>query len=714
MKKIAAILIAIVLFSMPLKIQIKATSDQKNPSSLSTFSTIFYEDFESYSVGTIFPRGDWILYVPVGVDPENQRIVDEVSISGTKSLQLQAEEETEAVLLERTFKWSGNLIGYTICVMPTSTRDIVIGTGFWNPYVVACGRVCFWYGYICALTNQNILEHKLEWHELQEYEANKWYNVTVLMNTENFKFSVWINGILKGTDFQEEPDISQFNPIRSMLIFCGRSKKAYFDDISVFEHPPTQETKVEVEDVKYKKWNTLNVPFEDVEGAEEYVKHFKDTEPPTEADFGIIKVNIVIKNNGNYKAEGSVIARLTGDILMIAYDKNKIVPYHFDYELHFSISIEVGKTISKTLDLRVKYASLIVSTLELKDEYGNKVPLKVIIPMVSVHLSIVVKGNFDDVTHEITEDILGIGDPKDLLRRWNAELASRVKEKMIRVFLEKYYSEVLNITPDFQPITNIPTGTYTTPINILPGTTKVAVSFLIPLGITLVGLTLLPWGATTPIGATLVAAGLAMVVIDNPMPGRAKLTLETKITVTAQTLATSNMSLEIVQIVPNNVKTSSHIVNVSGKTFHVIITSNSSITDFDFRDGEIRFNTNGQSGTGFTHLTVPKSLMNNITAVYADGTLVKFILDENLTHIFVYFHYSHPGHIRVIPEFQGFLFLMLLVILAVVLTIFKRSLGKTKKSSKLSLFFFVRRKYNSVILIHEFFYYHKITQTSNG
>ncbi len=499
------------------------------------------------------------------------------------------------------------------------------------------------------------------WNEQLKYAektSNGWEISTIFFPTHRND----LRSCHLAIDSQGNSHISFFDSSDSTLKYAFRTY-----------NPPEQKTTIKINDVKYKKWNMLNVPFKDTEEANDYIEQFQ-TEPSS-ADFGTFKIYALIENTGDYIAEGNIVAKLTGDILMVAYEEEKktIVPYHFDYEETFSFYAKVGSSINKSLNLQVKYASVISATLEPKDEDDNPVQLDIVISMVAIQVTLTARGNFNEKNYVIHEEILCMGDPGDLLRKWNAELWPKVQEKMLRVFLETYYSQFLNIHLDFQTISNIPTGIYTKPIIIPPGTAKIVVSFLVPKAITLVGLALLPWGATTPVGATLVAVGLAMVVVNNPLPGEATITLETK-TAMIQMLETSaNMSLEIINIIPNNVQTIDHTVLFSGGTYHVMTTSNSTIIDFLFRKGMVEFNAVGQPDTsGFVYVTIPKTLMNNVTVVYVNGTEAFILRYENMTHTSVYFKYSHTGKITVMPEFSTFVILLMFMTTSLIAVLMKK------------------------------------------
>ena len=441
--------------------------------------------------------------------------------------------------------------------------------------------------------------------------------------------------------------------------------------------------------VEYDKWNVLENPFKtddgkvDVDGAKDYVQNFHTNGEPPE-DFGTISVTANIKNTGTISAtEVSIDARMAGDIIMIALDsddiyKDLVVHYHFDYvkTVFTSGTIDVGNEITEVLMLPMNYCSLIVGAIQLPDpDTSEMVPLEIVIPIVSVHVTLTVKGNFDDIEHEIPEDILGVGDPTNTLKQWNAQLAQRIQEKEIRLLLEQYYTTVLDLNvPAIEINSNIPTGIYQTPVNILPGASKIVLTLLIPAGIKLVHFTLLMFGAITSISGPLVADGLAMIVVNNPLVGEATVRIETA-------SPELNMTLETVQLIPNNVQEIDHVIVEDGTTFHVITVSNSTILNLNFSEAnkEINFFANG-SGTGFCHIAIPTSLLSGNFTSNSNMT----ILEQNQTHTCIYLTYNHPNEVTItgtnaIPEFPSLMILHLMLLLSLVVIFFTKRLNVKRK-----------------------------------
>jgi PKD repeat protein len=82
---------------------------------------------------------------------------------------------------------------------------------------------------------------------------------------------------------------------------------------------------------------------------------------------------------------------------------------------------------------------------------------------------------------------------------------------------------------------------------------------------------------------------------------------------------------------------------IGGVSFHVVIESNSEVSDFAFNqaDKEISFKISGELYRGFCNVTIPKVLLEGDPwKVWVDDTLVTPDLVENATHTFLYFEFT--------------------------------------------------------------------------
>jgi len=122
-----------------------------------------------------------------------------------------------------------------------------------------------------------------------------------------------------------------------------------------------------------------------------------------------------------------------------------------------------------------------------------------------------------------------------------------------------------------------------------------------------------------------------------------------------------------------------------GWEFNVIVDSNSSVSSFEFRQGdkEIKFSVTGPEGTaGFCNVTIPTGLMTGPWIIFINGVVTSPIQSGNGTHTFLYFTYTHSTKnviIRgtwVVPEFPTLIpMLLTLAFLAVSTIVLKRKTG---------------------------------------
>jgi hypothetical protein len=148
-------------------------------------------------------------------------------------------------------------------------------------------------------------------------------------------------------------------------------------------------------------------------------------------------------------------------------------------------------------------------------------------------------------------------------------------------------------------------------------------------------------------------------------------------------------------------------VNYGGETQPVLILSNSTVSNFNFKPGakSISFNVTGVAGKGFINITIPRSLLyaaiGNWT-VKIDGKVLtqpeNYTVTENADYVFIHLVYSHSSHLIeiqgtwVVTEFPtGTLLLFLTaaaMIAAVIMFKQRRRLGtlKLKCESAVSMF----------------------------
>jgi hypothetical protein len=128
----------------------------------------------------------------------------------------------------------------------------------------------------------------------------------------------------------------------------------------------------------------------------------------------------------------------------------------------------------------------------------------------------------------------------------------------------------------------------------------------------------------------------------------------------------------------------SYTVEYGGVTYHVLISSNSSITNFLFTHSakKTSFNVTGTSGTnGYCNVTIPTALLGGPYIVLLDGSIVTPVETSNATHTFLYFTFTHSTRkveiigATVIPEFPSIIAnFIVLTTLALTLIFTKRRL----------------------------------------
>jgi len=127
-------------------------------------------------------------------------------------------------------------------------------------------------------------------------------------------------------------------------------------------------------------------------------------------------------------------------------------------------------------------------------------------------------------------------------------------------------------------------------------------------------------------------------------------------------------------------------VTADGQTFDVVVESNSTISNFDFRQGdkEIKFSVTGPDGTGgFCNVTIPTGLMTGSPwIIFINGVITSYIQSGNETYTFLWLKYAHSTKnimIRgtwVVPEFPTPMPLLLaLAILAASAIALKRKIA---------------------------------------
>ena len=146
-------------------------------------------------------------------------------------------------------------------------------------------------------------------------------------------------------------------------------------------------------------------------------------------------------------------------------------------------------------------------------------------------------------------------------------------------------------------------------------------------------------------------------------------------------------------------------VDYLGKTYHIPIFTNSTVSNFNFNPTlkSISFNVTGITGKGFLNITIPKTLLYAAPAEWVltiDGTpltLAEFNLTENGEYVFMYLNYSHSSHLIeimgtwIVSEFPPNILPLIMLISVLVAVIFTIKQRKTLRK--------LRIKYQNAIAI---------------
>lgn len=197
--------------------------------------TIVFDDFESYYTGTFPYSGGWELWFS-GAGYSFQRVVDDVSASPTKSLQLLGVNEWAAFAAKR-FSTGSSKIGFEASVR---VEEVTGGSGD-NARVsftkLLSPSISREYAPILFLDDGEIICGS---KHLQSYVADTWYRVKLILDRSVNTCSIWIDDQLRAENlalFTTSPpettkpgyEIEAFSVSQ-----CYNIIRAYFDDVKLF------------------------------------------------------------------------------------------------------------------------------------------------------------------------------------------------------------------------------------------------------------------------------------------------------------------------------------------------------------------------------------------------------------------------------------------------------------------------------------------------
>jgi hypothetical protein len=195
---------------------------------------LFQDDFEEYNSGQ-FPHGGWDLWFD-GVGEEYQIVVDSVSRSGTKSLQLLGVSGWAAFAAKRLVT-NASKLGFEVCVRVEEIRGGTSDNARVSFTVWRSPSISMEIAPVCFLDNGNIVS---DGKVLQSYVAEKWYKVLLLLDRPSDTYSVWIDDVLRGenltVDSTSSPEMGPVSyEIEAFSVSqCYNSVKVYFDGVKVF------------------------------------------------------------------------------------------------------------------------------------------------------------------------------------------------------------------------------------------------------------------------------------------------------------------------------------------------------------------------------------------------------------------------------------------------------------------------------------------------
>jgi parallel beta-helix repeat protein len=464
----------------------------------------------------------------------------------------------------------------------------------------------------------------------------------------------------------------------------------------------TPRASIEVKNIESKPWSLLNVPFEDIADAKDYVLNFVKNGKP-EAEFGTIPINITITNIGQMTAKNVEIdATITGVAGLASLDESAraddyVYLHPFNYKNSFSIgTIGVTSTRNVTIEIPVKYAHVFTGVFKYNEE--DEADILFIATELKVDLEI---GGTNTNTIQESMTLTGIADPLDLGALALMGVLERLKDKLTDELYQQMREYVYVISGGLAT-TNFPitADTHTINTQIKPGTTGFSISAFIPFGIELVELTVTVGMFTLGMITTAAVNGFAFLIIKPPdlRYGDAQITIKTTET-TALVLVMRNsfkpFNLTTIEILSENIRFD-HKITFENKSYNLHFNSNCTVFDIKFNDTKkmISFEMAGQeSSVGFCNVTIPKELLRANTThpwkVKLNDSDSSFTSAENATHSFVYFDVTDTGTYtieiigaEVIPEFPAWIMPPSLMVLTMLTAIQRKKRKKTDSHPK--------------------------------
>jgi hypothetical protein len=195
---------------------------------------LFEDDFEAYEAGR-FPSSVWDLWFD-GVGGASQIVVDSVSRSGNKSLQLLGVSEW-AAYAAKSLSTNASKLGFEVYVRVEEVRggagdNARVSFAVWRSSCISMEVAP-----VLFSDDGNIVSGG---QVLQSYVAGEWYKVSLLLDRASDTYSVWVDDVLRGENLSvgttSPPEMSPISyEIEAFsLSQCYNTVKVYFDDVKVF------------------------------------------------------------------------------------------------------------------------------------------------------------------------------------------------------------------------------------------------------------------------------------------------------------------------------------------------------------------------------------------------------------------------------------------------------------------------------------------------
>ncbi|MEM4004178.1 MAG: hypothetical protein QXM43_00930 [Desulfurococcaceae archaeon] len=192
--------------------------------------TIFFDDFESYAIGTFPSAGGWEI-VWNGRGNEYQYVSNLHSYSQTQSFHLWGQTGWSSVM-QRRFSTDAPVIGYEFAIFfQSKASDHQDYPGFFRR-----GAEGQTWGTYYAVVIFDHKDGKIKAEDgtiLGDWSPKTWYRVKAILDRRSKTYSVWINGELRGSNMRirmEHPELIDAIALTS----AWPGQEVYYDDVRVF------------------------------------------------------------------------------------------------------------------------------------------------------------------------------------------------------------------------------------------------------------------------------------------------------------------------------------------------------------------------------------------------------------------------------------------------------------------------------------------------